>query len=55
MVHENPSFPCIVPAGDSAALIRFGSELDFNINAAVLEFDHYLVVVELQHLSLIHI
>ncbi len=42
MVHENPSFPCIVPAGDSAALIRFGSELDFNINAAVLEFDHYL-------------
>jgi len=39
MVNENPTFPCIVPAGDSAALIRFGSELDFDVNAAVLEFD----------------
>jgi len=36
------SFPCIVPAGDSAALIRFAGELDFNVNAAVLEFDNHL-------------
>lgn len=42
MSTENPSFPCILPAGDSAALIRFGGELDFDINAAVLEFDQYL-------------
>ena len=42
MVNGNSSFPAIVPAGDSAALIRFGSELDFDINASVLEFDQYL-------------
>ena len=42
MANEIPSFPSVVPAGDSAALIRFGSELDFDINAAVLEFDQYL-------------
>lgn len=42
MVEENTTFPRIVPAGDSAALIRFGSELDFDVNASVLEFDHYL-------------
>ncbi len=42
MVNEIHSFPSIVPAGDSAALIRFGSELDFDTNAAVLEFDQYL-------------
>lgn len=42
MVVENTLFPCIVPAGDSAALIRFGDKLDFNINAAVLAFDNHL-------------
>ena len=42
MVFENNSFPCIVPAGDSAALVRFGDALDFNVNAAVLEFDNHL-------------
>lgn len=42
MVSDSPTFPCIVPAGDSAALIRFGSVLDFDVNAAVLEFDNYL-------------
>ena len=43
MASETHSFPFIVPAGDSAALIRFGSELDFDVNASVLEFDHCLL------------
>lgn len=42
MVSDNPTFPLILPAGDSAALVRFGSELDFDVNAAVLEFDNHL-------------
>lgn len=40
-------FPYIAPAGDSAALIRFGSQLDFDVNAAVLEFDRYLSGIEI--------
>ena len=35
-------YPCVLPAGDSAALIQFGDELDFTVNAAVLEFDDHL-------------
>ncbi len=42
MVSDDSSFPRVVPAGDSAALVRFGSELDFDVNAAVLEFDNHL-------------
>jgi len=42
MASEIRSFPFTVPAGDSAALIRFGSELEFDVNASVLEFDHHL-------------
>lgn len=42
MVSDNTLFPDIIPAGDSAALIRFGGELDYDVNAAVLEFDSYL-------------
>jgi len=36
------AYPCILPAGDSAALIQFGDKLDFTVNAAVLEFDNHL-------------
>lgn len=45
---EHTTFPYIVPAGDSAALIRFGSELDLTTNAAVLEFDHHLQTLSLE-------
>jgi len=38
----NRQYPCVLPAGDSAALIQFGDALDFTVNAAVLEFDNHL-------------
>ncbi len=42
MASYDPIFPDIVPAGDSAALVRFSQTLDFNVNAALLEFDNYI-------------
>lgn len=41
-VPSSRAYPKIIPAGDSGALIQFGDELDFTVNAAVLEFDDTL-------------
>lgn len=45
---EPANFPDILPAGDSAALIRFGDALNVSVNAAVLKFDRELACERIQ-------